>query len=88
MKKSKKIDKIVACVLLYYFAFVVVAWVAYFVTGGIPDTLVSVGLGGGVIELVATACIEILSNGRKKNETPADIDESDSMDDDPDNSTD
>ena len=67
----RKIDKIVAGVLLYYFAFVVVAWVAYFVTGGIPDTLVSVGLGGGVIELVATACIEILSNGRKKDETPA-----------------
>ena len=68
MKKVKKIDKIVACVLLYYFAFVVVAWVAYFVTGGIPDTLVSVGLGGGVIELVATACIEILSNGKKKDD--------------------
>lgn len=63
----RKIDKIVAGVLLYYFAFVVVAWIAYFVTGGIPDTLVSVGLGGGVIELVATACIEILSNKRKDN---------------------
>lgn len=62
--KLRKIDKIVAGVLLYYFAFVVVAWVAYFVTGAIPDTLVSVGLGGGVIELVATACIEILSNKR------------------------
>lgn len=61
----RKIDKIVAGVLLYYIAFVVVAWVAYFVTGGIPDTLVSVGLGGGVIELVATACIEILSNKRR-----------------------
>ena len=63
--KIRKIDKIVAGVLLYYIAFVVVAWVAYFVTGGIPDTLVSVGLGGGVIELAATACIEILSNKRK-----------------------
>lgn len=81
----KKIDKIVAGVLLYYFAFVVTAWVAYFVTGGIPDTLVSVGLGGGVIELVATACIEILSNKRKGNEesivnSGVDADISDSTD--------
>lgn len=64
MKKTKKIDRIVAGVLLYYFAFVVVSWIAFFATGTIPDTLVSVGLGGGVIELVATACIEILSNKR------------------------
>ena len=70
MKKRKKLDGIVAGVLLYWIAFVAVAWVCYFVKDGIPDTLVQVGLGGGAVELVATAAIEILSNRRRQAETP------------------
>lgn len=71
-KKRRKIDGIVAGVLLYWLAFVAVAWVCYFVKDGIPDTLVQVGLGGGAVELVTTAAIEILSNKRKEgqNEDP------------------
>ena len=62
--KAKKIDRIVAGVLLYWILMVIVGWVSYFVTGGVPDTLIQVGLGGGAVELVATAAIEILSNRR------------------------
>lgn len=65
MKKKKKIDRIVAGVLLYWILMVVVGWVSYFITGGVPDTLIQVGLGGGAVELVATAAIEILSNNRR-----------------------
>lgn len=68
MKKRKKLDGIVAGVLLYWITFVAVAWVCYFIKDGIPDTLVQVGLGGGAVELVATAAIEILSNRRRENE--------------------
>ena len=66
--KIRKIDRIVAGVLLYWIAFVAVSWVAYFTTGGIPDTLIQVGLGGGAVELAATAAIEILSNKEKPKE--------------------
>ena len=66
MKKRKKIDIIVAWVLLYWIAFVIVTWIVFCIKDAIPDTLVQVGLGGGAVELVATAAIEILSNGRKK----------------------
>lgn len=76
-KKKKKIDRIVAGVLLYYIVFVVVTWVCFFIVGDIPDTLVQVGLGGGVIELVATAAIEILSNNRRNEDAAEDSTESD-----------
>lgn len=66
MKKKKKIDRIVAGVLLYWILFVFVGWISWFVTGGVPDTLVQVGLGGGAVELVMTAAIEILTNNRKE----------------------
>jgi len=66
VKKKKKIDRIVAGVLLYWILFVLVGWISWFATGGVPDTLVQVGLGGGAVELVATAAIEILTNNRKE----------------------
>ena len=66
MKKKKKIDRIVAGVLLYWILFVFVGWISWFTTGGVPDTLVQVGLGGGAVELVMTAAIEILTNDRKE----------------------
>ena len=66
MKKKKKIDRIVGGVLLYWILFVFVGWISWFTTGGVPDTLVQVGLGGGAVELVATAAIEILTNNRKE----------------------
>jgi hypothetical protein len=61
-KKQKKLDMFVKGVFVYIIAFVVIAWVTYWIKGDIPDTLVQVGLGGSVLELAFTAAIEILSN--------------------------
>jgi hypothetical protein len=66
VKKKKKLDKIVAGVLLYWILFVFVGWISWFTTGGVPDTLVQAGLGGGALELAMTAAIEILTNNRKE----------------------
>ena len=65
-KKQKKLDIFVVATFCYIFLFVVVSWVAYFLTGSVPDTLVEVGLGGGVIELAATAAIEIFTGHKVK----------------------
>ncbi len=67
-RKMRKIDKIVFGLFLYWILFVIIAWITYWVTGGIPDTLVQCGLGGGAVELAATAAIEVLSNKAKKKE--------------------
>lgn len=67
-KKRKKMDLFVAVTFGYIFLFVIVGWVAYFVTGGVPDTLIQVGLGGGVVELAATAAIEIFTGKKVQRE--------------------
>lgn len=59
--KLKKIDMFVYITFGYIALFVIVSWVAYFVTRAVPDTLIQVGLGGGVVELAATAAIEIFT---------------------------
>ncbi len=61
-KKKKMLDKIVIGVLVYWLVFVTVAWVAFFIKDSIPDTLVTVGLGGGSIELIITGAIEIFKD--------------------------
>lgn len=58
-KKKKMLDKIVIGVLVYWLVFVTIAWIAFFIKDSIPDTLVTVGLGGGSIELIITGAIEI-----------------------------
>lgn len=58
-KKSKKIDKIVKGVLIYWIVFVSVAWITFWVKGSVPDTLITMGLGGGSVELIITGAIEI-----------------------------
>ena len=58
-KKPKKIDKIVRGVCIYWVVFVSIAWITYWVKGGVPDTLIQYGLGGGAVELVITGAIEI-----------------------------
>jgi len=58
-KKSKKIDKIVKGVLIYWIIFVSVAWITFWVKGSVPDTLITMGLGGGSVELIITGAIEI-----------------------------
>ncbi len=61
-KKKKMLDKIVIGVLVYWLVFVTVAWIAFFIKDSIPDTLVTVGLGGGSIELIITGAIEIFKD--------------------------
>ena len=59
-KPVKKLDKIVKGVLIYWIAFVSVAWITFWVKDSIPDTLVQYGLGGGAVELLITGAIEIM----------------------------
>lgn len=69
--KDKKIDKIdcfVIGVMTYWVLFVVAMTIIFCVKNMIPDTLVQYGLGGGAIELVCTAIIEIMNKRRDKNE--------------------
>lgn len=58
-KKSKKIDKIVKGVLIYWIVFVLIAWITFWVKDSVPDTLITMGLGGGSVELIITGLIEI-----------------------------
>lgn len=57
--KPKKIDRIVKGVLIYWCAFVILAWVTFWVKDSVPDTLITMGLGGGSVELIITGLIEI-----------------------------
>ena len=70
LSDKRKIDLIVAGVCIYFIVFVIVAWITYYIKGDVPDSLVQYGLGGGALELVLTAAIEIFSNkkGSKKDE--------------------
>ena len=65
-KKHKMLDKIVIGVLIYWLVFVTVAWIAFFIKESIPDTLVTVGLGGGSVELIITGAIEIFKEKLQK----------------------
>lgn len=59
-KSYKKLDKIVKCVMLYWLTFVSISWITYWVKGGVPDTLIQYGLGGGAVELVISGIIEVM----------------------------
>lgn len=58
-KTKKKIDQIIKGVLIYWCIFVALGWITYWIMGSVPDTLIQYGLGGGAIELVVSAAIEI-----------------------------
>lgn len=58
-KKTKKIDKIVKGVCIYWVIFVIVAWVTFWFKDAVPETLVQYGLGGGAVELIVSGIIEI-----------------------------
>ena len=64
--KPKKIDKIVKGVLIYWCAFVILAWVTFWVKDSVPDTLIQYGLGGGAVELLVTGMIEIFRDKMNK----------------------
>ncbi len=69
VSNKRKIDIIVKGVCIYFILFVITAWVTYYLKGDLPEALIQYGLGGGTLELVLAAAIEIFSNGRgKKNE--------------------
>ena len=58
-RKSKKIDKIVKGVCIYWIIFVAVAWITFWFKDSVPETLIQYGLGGGAVELIVTGIIEI-----------------------------
>lgn len=65
-KKSKKIDKIVRGVLIYWIVFVLIAWITFWIKDSVPDTLIQYGLGGGAVELLITGAIEIMRDKMNK----------------------
>ena len=67
-KKRKKIDIFVICVMVYWIAFVIAMIVIFCIKDSVPDTLIQYALGGGAVELVCTALIEIKS-GKREQET-------------------
>lgn len=67
--KDNHLKKIVIGVFIYAITFILISWITFWFKGCIPDTLVQVGLGGGVFELVCTTIIEIT---KKKYDTSDD----------------
>lgn len=70
MKENKNIDKIdrfVIAVMVYWLLFVITMTIIFCVKNMVPDTLIQYGLGGGAIELVCTALIEIMKERWEKN---------------------
>lgn len=66
LTKKKKIDIFVKGVFVYWILFVITAWITYWIMGDVPEPLIQYGLGGGAIELVCMAAIEILTNHKEK----------------------
>ena len=67
ISNKKKIDRIVIGVCSYFIIFVIIAWITYWIKGDLPESLIQYGLGGGTLELVLSAAIEIFSNRRSNN---------------------
>jgi hypothetical protein len=67
ISNKKKIDMIVTAVCAYFILFVIVSWITYWIKGDLPESLIQYGLGGGTLELVLSAAIEIFSNRRSNN---------------------
>lgn len=54
------LKKIVIGVVVYWVIFVLLMIITFFVKGMVPDTLIQYALGGGAVELVITALIELV----------------------------
>lgn len=63
--KKKKLDAIIIGTFIYVIVFVAIGWATYWIKGDVPESLIQYGLGGGVLELVLSASIEIFSNKRR-----------------------
>lgn len=59
MKKEKLLKKIVKGVLLYWIIFVSLSWITFWIKDSVPDTLITIGLGGGAFELLCSTIIEV-----------------------------
>lgn len=64
----KKIDIFVIGIMIYWITFIIIAWITFWIKNSVPDMLIQYGLGGGAIELVMTAAIEIFTGRHKRNE--------------------
>lgn len=64
----KKIDIFVIGIMIYWITFILIAWITFWIKNDVPDMLIQYGLGGGAIELVMTAAIEIFTGRHKRNE--------------------
>ena len=74
-KVSKKIDRIVKGVCIYWVTFVVVAWITFWVKDSVPDSLIQFGLGGGAVELLISGAIEIFRDFIPRRQENGEIDE-------------
>lgn len=69
---SKKIDKIIRGIFIYWITFILIAWVTFWVKDSVPDSLIQFGLGGGSIELIVSGVIEIMRDKSSKKDGPCD----------------
>lgn len=51
---------------MYWIIFIIIAWITFWVKGDVPEPLIQYGLGGGAVELVMTAAIEIFTGRHKR----------------------
>lgn len=77
MKKLKTLDKVLIILGAFLFCFIVASITIYTIKDWPFDTLISMVLGGGGIEIVATAVIQIAKykNNQNRGEKEDEIDE-------------
>ena len=69
MKKFNTLDKVLIGLASFLFAFIVTTLIIYTVNGWQFDTLITCVLGGGGIEVIASAVIQIAKYKHKKDES-------------------
>lgn len=72
MKKLKTLDKVLITLGAFLFAFIVATIIIYTIKDWQYDTLITMVLGGGGVEVIATAIIQI-AKYRRGDEDDADI---------------
>ena len=72
MKKLNTLDKVLIGLASFLFAFIVTTLIIYTVNGWQFDTLITCVLGGGGIEVIASAVIQIAKYKHKDKESEDD----------------